>query len=402
MKMSKKYEWVKEGLEGVPLLTKTSAMKSFLMPSKDYLPKGKFEGDVDLLVKCALCPNMCRFDCPISEAALNRSLTPAGKSGIVLWLLSERLAGRDAVDVAFQCCGCDSCKLWCPFGFSLGDVLQGIHVDLVKREMIPKQVQSVRDELVNNHRLDEKSVEIEAPVKGDVLFFLGCTTSAFHGGVVDSMKKIFESVGESFAVLPDEWCCGAPLKAFGFMDDFKEFAKKNAEMIRDSGAKKVVCSCPNCTVMLREVYAELGLELGFDMEKIEVLHSSQYVLEKIREGKLSDGSFEDTMVYHDPCKLSRKLEIVKAPREVLESVDLLHVKDPYFSGSESHCCGRGSGLGRIYPDLAQKITCARLEELQREAEKIVTACPTCKKAFLDEDVECLDICEVVAASLDKS
>jgi Fe-S oxidoreductase len=75
------------------------------------------------------------------------------------------------------------------------------------------------------------------------------------------------------------------------------------------------------------------------------------------------------------------------------------VKEPYFSRKDTKCCGRGGSLGSTNPDIAEKIAQKRIDELRKEAECIVTACPTCTLAF--NGCEVYDISEIVIKSLEK-
>ena len=37
-------------------------LKNFRQKKKVFYPKGEYRADIDNLIKCMLCPNMCRFD----------------------------------------------------------------------------------------------------------------------------------------------------------------------------------------------------------------------------------------------------------------------------------------------------------------------------------------------------
>ena len=62
-------------------------------------------------------------------------------------------------------------------------------------------------------------------------------------------------------------------------------------------------------------------------------------------------------------------------------------------------CGKGGSLGSTNPDIAEKIAQKRVAELRKEAECIVTACPTYTLAF--NGCEVYDISEIVVKSLEK-
>ncbi|NIW15906.1 hypothetical protein GWN19_00485, partial [Candidatus Bathyarchaeota archaeon] len=56
--------------------------------------------------------------------------------------------------------------------------------------------------------------------------------------------KILNAMGIEPVVLPNERCCGHDLLWTGDVETFKKLAQLNAQMIKESGARKVVFSCP--------------------------------------------------------------------------------------------------------------------------------------------------------------
>jgi len=87
---------------------------------------------------------------------------------------------------------------------------------------------------------------------------------------------VFRAAGVDHTMIKaGEPCCGEPLRLMGYIDDFKASARKVAESIAQTGAKTVVCTCPSCLRMMKEVYAAYGVEApaGWNF-----LHMSEYVL----------------------------------------------------------------------------------------------------------------------------
>ena len=394
MKKTKKYAWVMDAFSQTPFSTKARAMKHFLTGKKSYLPKKKTQADMESVIKCALCPNMCRFDCPVLEAEKNEATSPSGKMRIAYLIETDRLDGTDAFELMYKCAGCDACVQWCPFDFSVNDILKGVRADIVADNRTPEDIVKIKEHLEKNHTMDKINVDVKGSEKGDILYFMGCTILSEKGEIAEAMIDIFNTVGEKYAIIRDEWCCGAPLINLGFTEVFKHFAEHNVEKIKESGCKTVVCSCPTCAYMLRQVYSQMDFEI-----KAQVLHSSEYLLSLMKDKKIRFDHLEKECVYHDPCTLVRKLGIEEEPRKVLENIPGMVVKEPYFNRKDTKCCGRGGSLGSTNPDIAEKIAQKRVAELRKEAECIVTACPTCTLAF--NGCEIYDISEIVVKSLEK-
>jgi hypothetical protein len=116
----KKYSWLTGAIFKANLSTKRQILINFLTAKKKYVPKA----EVDSILKCALCPNMCRFDCPVLKVEKSEASSPAGKMRIAYLLETGKLEfSEDAIDLMYKDADCDACKQWCPFNFSVGELL---------------------------------------------------------------------------------------------------------------------------------------------------------------------------------------------------------------------------------------------------------------------------------------
>ncbi|MFX1400453.1 MAG: hypothetical protein ACFE8V_04290, partial [Promethearchaeota archaeon] len=59
----KKYKWMLPLINKADRDTKATLLKNFRNKKNDYYPEGEYKADIDNLIKCMLCPNLCRFDC---------------------------------------------------------------------------------------------------------------------------------------------------------------------------------------------------------------------------------------------------------------------------------------------------------------------------------------------------
>jgi hypothetical protein len=112
-----------------------------------------------------------------------------------------------------------------------------------------------------------------------------------------------------------------------------------------------------------------------------------------KESKIGPMEMNEEYIFHDPCVLSRKLGIYEEPREVLNSISKLKLKEAYFNKKDTRCCGLRGVLGITAPEISLKIAKNRSSELKEVCGSIVTACPACEMALKADKV--LDISEVV-------
>ena len=125
----------------------------------------------------------------------------------------------------------------------------------------------------------------------------------------------------------------------------------------------------------------------------------------INEGRLSiTKEYAKTVTYHDPCYLGRHNGIYDEPREVLQKIPGLELREMADTRETSLCCGGGGG--RIWMETPKEERFADLRLRQAVdvgAEVLATSCPYCITNFTDssldlgpgEAVEIKDIAEIV-------
>jgi Fe-S oxidoreductase len=393
----RKNTWLVKLIVKANLSTKNQLVKSFLSSEKKYLPKNKLEANAKSVLKCALCPNMCRFACPVLKAEKSEALSPSGKTRVAHLLEMDKLDySRDAVNVFYNDVDCDACKQWCPFGFSVGELSVGIKRDIARKGLAPKALLAVKEKILEYHTIYPEritSLDInQKKKKADLLYFAGCTTLNKRKEIAAATTKILETAGVNFTALQEEWCCGYPLHALGFQKEFQTFADHNLKSIKETECKTIVCSCPSCADMLKKIYPP---------GKYEVKHAAQFFWELIKNNKLSLKEVEGEFVFHDPCALSRKLEVYEEPRQILRSIPKITIKEAYFNKKNTQCCGRGGGLGIANPALSLRLAKDRVSQLKEISTSVVTACPSCELALkeADETIEVLDLSEIILAAL---
>ncbi len=225
-----------------------------------------------------------------------------------------------------------------------------------------------------------------------------------YSPVLVSSIRVLRKLGLEVGYLDEEEpCCGSPLYYAGFEKDYIELAKRNNEIFKKNGLKKVIGLVPGCTSTLKSLYPHYVPEYDLEVE-----HVLQVIARRLEETGLRPRVKEGTtVVYHDPCQLSRYLEIIEEPRRIMNSIEGLRLlePDPEQCGKWSTCCG-GGGLEGSHPDLAERIGRRRVEELLATgASLILSNCPACqmqlKKAAkkVNPRVEVLDLIQFLDQAL---
>lgn len=315
--------------------------------------------------RCGVCIDVCQ----ISSAA------HISKDTSVYFIRKLREKDPSALLSAENCLMCGRCVEACPVG-----------IDSVRLR------QNVRELKAPKQQGDFSYIPDRAVEKADVLYFAGCMTRSMPS-IEGPMLAILEASGDRYSYMDKDGtiCCGRPMMLAGQVEAAKAMMAKNTELIRRSGAKTLVTSCPICYRIFRQHY---------NLKGIEVLHHTQYIDRLIQDGRITVRYTPIRASYHDPCDLGRGCGVYQAPRRVINAI--CDLDEAAESGKWSLCCGASLAdtvLGeRQRRDIAQDAF-TRLTEKGQYV--LYTACPLCKKTFtgVSDGRPVEDIAQAVARSL---
>lgn len=321
---------------------------------------------VEACSRCGICIDPCQLQSVLGIDDVQS-----------VYFLRDRRYRMLRLRTADNCLMCGRCAEKCPVGIDL-DTLRLNSRDTMRNVPDEKRYDYFRG-------LDRSSGS------GKVGYFAGCMT-LLTPRILSAMERIFKASGEEvwWADREGGVCCGRPLKLSGETDSAKKMVKYNTELFRKHGITTLVTSCPICLRVFREEY---------ELDGIEVLHHSEYILRLMRAGLLNPTRGTERFVYHDPCELGRGSGIYDEPRAVIEAVGEL--LEPARTRENALCCGSSVANTAISDKQQLEIARSVAGELDAaSAGTIVTACPLCKKAIArGTKTEVQDLAEVVAGSL---
>lgn len=324
-------------------------------------------------VQVLSCPNcgVCVDACPMSA---NR----ANLKDCTVYLTRQVRRGneRRIEQISDKCLMCGKCKEVCQVG------VDGAQLRLMQRARRQYGFSPDFSNLPQSQIISFSSQKNEK-----VLYFGGCMTQ-LTPAIGKSVESILRKSGVDYEWMDREGgiCCGRPLYTAGRTREAEQLVQKNQEIIKNSGAKVLLVSCPICYKMFLEHY---------DLNDIRVVHYVPFMLDLIASGKIQLIQSEVSYVFHDPCELGRGCGMYDEPRQLLKRV--AQIREAEKNREMSVCCG--GSLGSLSLDFAQreKITRASLENLCGSgADAIATACPLCKTTFSRySDRPVRDLAEIV-------
>ena len=303
---------------------------------------------------CCRC-GCCKDGCPVYEVVLEESMSPKGRNELIRALHRGVVEPDErAMRIIYSCLLCRWDEFSCGAELRNAEATEEFRRHLLRSgvKLLPEHDRLAKN--LGNYgnpwgeprasrrrwAKDRPSPGAEAGEGGDMLF-IGCTYSldrSLHE-TPKALVSIMEKAGVDFRVmLENELCCGSTVRRLGDEVLFEKTREENAEAITDSNHRTLVTPCAGCYKTLSQDYGEL-------LEGVRVMHSTQYLLELIREGRLAMERMDSIVTYHDPCHLGRHAGIYEEPRAVLSSIPGLQLVEMKNSRELARCCGGGGVFG---------------------------------------------------------
>ncbi|MFC2163865.1 heterodisulfide reductase-related iron-sulfur binding cluster [Acidobacteriota bacterium] len=388
--------------------------------------------DLDACTRCGRCQDHCPAyltEKPLSPKKLIQDLKEHfhikaplfQKEGLSQENTSPLVGETIEEDVLWACTTCRSCMEHCPvYVEHIDKVVDMRRYQVMMESKFPEELQVAFRGLETNSNpwgmgsatraewIEEMHVPLMSELDGnevDFLFFVGCIRSFDDRNkkVSLAMAQILNHLGVKFAILGmEEGCCGDPARRVGNEYLYQSLAEMNIETFNRYKIKNILTTCPHCHNTLKNEYAQLGFNA-------EVIHHTEFLQRSLAEGQLKlKHPLAKTLTYHDPCYLGRYSGIFSEPRQILNSIPSLQLKEMERSKIDSFCCGAGGGWMWMDEKLGKRINIKRIEDvLAIDPEWLATACPFCVTMFSDavkdkgveEKVKVWDVAELVVKAI---
>ena len=321
---------------------------------------------------------------------------------------------KEYIDLMYKCTNEESCKVWCPFEFSVVSLLETVRDEINDKGLMPDYCKEPMDKLNSSNTIEGYNIyetykdhgikNIETDGNDEVYYYIGCEMMKFPE-VVKANIEILEKSGTKFSTnLDKKMCCGGPAFNIRDFETGIKFAEMNKNLIESTGAKLVVSDCPGCVLTLSKRYIDVGVKIP-----IKIVHIVDFFAKLIDENKLKPSKPIGIrkLSIHDPCLLARNLNDDSSVRAIINSIPDLKIIEPNFTKADVHCCGWSGTAHWADRDLAIKEAQNRILELKETGTShFISACPLCELGLnygiLQEEKEkfkILDVSELLVKSL---
>ncbi len=245
----------------------------------------------------------------------------------------------------------------------------------------------------------------------EYLFFVGCA-----GAFDDRQKKVSRAIvqilreaGVKFAILGEEETCnGEAARRLGNEYLYQQQAAANVEKLKERGVRRVLTQCPHCFNTIKNELPQFGGDF-------DVVHHTELIARLVADRRLRPGATEAfagrKVTYHDACYLARHNGVTEAPREALQAVPGVELREMPRSRRQGFCCGAGGGRMWLEEKLGTRVNQNRVLEaaqtLGAGGGLVATACPFCLTMVKDgiaetgneAGLQVMDVAEIVAQGL---
>ena len=336
---------------------------------------------------CLAC-GKCSAVCPITRWETRDYCSPR-------LLVEKAVNGKtEAVykdPLFWSCLTCNRCSQLCPSTVYFSDFIRGSRTlarqagltgDCSHGDVIQTWAKMMAKPDLECNRLDWLDGDLNISDDSDTLYFTGCLP--FYHTLFENLNiegvaiaraavKILNHMGIAPQVMADERCCGHDQFWEGDLETFQHLASLNLERLKQSGARRIITTCPECARTLKLDYPRVVGD-----HAMEILHLTQFMHRNSSALDLavSDINASYPVTYQDACRLSRHLGVYDEPRELMQAAGF-EVIEMERTRSASLCCGTSgwTACGKV----SKNIQMERLKEARATgARLLVTTCVKCQ------------------------
>tara|TARA_Y100001970_G_C14233839_1_gene860531 strand:+ start:603 stop:2504 length:1902 start_codon:yes stop_codon:yes gene_type:complete len=334
--------------------------------------------DIFSCVECGRCTEVC----PANRGG--GKLDP--KNHFILDLKAPMLENSDVnllsnidVEAGWECTSCQACTEACPVGNEVEKSDEIRNIQVLVEGNVPQEYQKLFMNLQNTGNTEgatSSPISEKLPIfdgSQEYVLWLGCFgkygLDPKYTESIENLTKILVKANVTYGILGKEKCTGEPANKLGDKLTYNMLMNENIENLKE--VKKIVTMCPHCSVNLGIEYSKYH-EISY-----EVFHHTEIIEKLIEDKKITvKQANSEKVTFHDPCNLSRGMNVVNAPRTAIKSAcsDFSELKE---SGKNTLCCGAGGGLwwkketqGRAHLVRAEQV-------IESGSDTVVTGCSFC-------------------------
>ena len=203
--------------------------------------------------------------------------------------------------------------------------------------------------------------------------FATCIVDQVYPQVGVSVARVLRRLGVDLSLPADQTCCGQPLYNSGFTHQAKQLARR--VLTSFNGSQYMVVPSGSCSAMIKVFYLDLFHNEPTTLQQVQslaprVYEFSQFLVDVIGVHEL-DASYTGSATYHPSCHLLRELDVRDQPRNLLNAVEGLALKD---LPQAEVCCGFGGTFSVKYPHISEAMLSDKIDSVHASGAETLVSC----------------------------
>ena len=319
---------------------------------------------------------MVRHVCPVGNITRLETTTPHGWAQLIdLVHLGVKSWNDETVDVLYQCADCGNCRENSVYDVALPAAIAHERAHVAKQDLALPAVYETAELL----REWENPYKQEAPKdvegEGSDALFVGDEAQHLRPQALEAALKLLKAVGVEPVLIGQGRNSGHLASSLGLPGVAKNLAQANLDELKGTGAGRLFVLSPGDFFAFNQMNEE-RLGLGFP-EDVELLEVVPFLAGQLESGdlSLSQADGETDFAYLDPTQSVRVQERYDAPRRLLEAVLPEAPREVFWRNGRAYPTGN-LALQFTHPDLADRLTQARLKDAEKKGAKgVITEGP---------------------------
>jgi glycolate oxidase iron-sulfur subunit len=210
-----------------------------------------------------------------------------------------------------------------------------------------------------------------------VALLSGCIANLCFARLNEATVRVLQVNGCEVTIHQDQTCCGALHVHAGLREPARRLARRNIDALIDGGFDAIITNAGGCGSTLKEYDELLEHDAKYADPARRFVETVKDVNEFLASIELNPrmGEVRATVTYQDSCHLAHGQKVRAAPRQLLQRVPGLTVKEMQLSDL---CCGSAGIYNVVHTEMAMALLEKKMESVNATgADRIATANPGC-------------------------
>jgi glycolate oxidase iron-sulfur subunit len=209
---------------------------------------------------------------------------------------------------------------------------------------------------------------------------LGCVQRLFFSPVNEATVRVLTANGCEVVIPKTQGCCAALPAHQGQEEQAKALARQMIDSFAETGVDYIIINAAGCGHTLKEYHHILADDPEYIEKAKDFVAKVRDVQEFLAEVGLTSELFPVTegefpLVYQDACHLLHGQKISVQPRQLLQKIPNVKLKEPIDAAL---CCGSAGVYNMLQPEVAEELGRQKVENLSNTGAKaIASANPGC-------------------------